>query len=137
MLLDKDTPIGTPLVGVIKEMVIQTMGTRHWGRNNPIHWNADYAREQGLPAPIATGEMSSAFIAEMLVYNFGRHVWEGSRILCKYVRPVFAGDTITTGGVVRDKRQEDGRVRFFLEVWAENQEGTRVTVGEAEVTVPG
>lgn len=136
MLVSKDTPAGTALTGVMKQMVIQTMGTHHWGRSNPIHWNPEFAREQGWPAPIAAGETSSAFIAETLVHNFGRYVWEGSRIQCKYIRPILAGDTITTGGVIQERRETDGKVQFTVEVWAQNQEGTRVTVGQAEVDIP-
>jgi hypothetical protein len=51
----KDTPVGYELDGVKKQAIIQLMGSRHWGRQNPIHWDPVTAQKHGLKAPIATG----------------------------------------------------------------------------------
>jgi hypothetical protein len=135
-VITRDTPVGFELVGVKKKAAIQLMGSRLWGRFNPNHWDPVYAAETGLRAPIQTGEMSSAYLAEMCVNYFGRHFFTGSRMSCKYVTSTFADEVITTYGVVRDKQPDGDGVRFSVEIWASNDEGEKKTVGTVEVTVP-
>lgn len=134
-LITTDTPVGHELVGVKKRAVIQLMGSRLWGRFNPNHWDPDYARSTGLPNPIQTGEMSSAYICEMCVNHFGKHFFTGARISCKYVDSVIAGEVITTSGIVTDKTPIDGGFRFHVDVWAANEAGDKKTVGTVEVDV--
>jgi acyl dehydratase len=135
-VITRDTPIGFELIGVKKKAAIQLMGNRLWGRFNPNHWDPVYAAETGLPAPIQTGEMNSAYLAEMCVNYFGRHFFTGARISCKYVASTYAGEVITTYGVVRDKTPVADGVRFSVEIWASNDDGEKKTVGVVEVTVP-
>jgi acyl dehydratase len=135
-VLTADTPIGFELIGVKKRAVIQLMGSRLWGRFNPNHWDPVYAARTGLRAPIQTGEMTSAYIAEMCVNYFGRHFFRNARFTCKYIASTFANDEITTHGVVREKTPTAGGARLRVEVWATNQAGEKTTVGwvEADVT---
>src|ERR1700690_1035276 len=101
--ITRETPVGFELIGVKKKAAIQLMGSRLWGRFNPNHWDPVYAAETGLKAPIQTGEMSSAYIAEMCVNYFGPDFFRGARIQCKFVASTFANETICTHGVVREK----------------------------------
>ncbi|MCZ8131705.1 MAG: MaoC family dehydratase [Steroidobacteraceae bacterium] len=135
-LLTVDTPIGYELVGVKKRAVIQLMGSRLWGRFNPNHWDPVYAARTGLRAPIQTGEMTSAYIAEMCVNYFGRNFFRNARFHCKYIASTFANDVITTHGVVRDKTPTPTGARLRVEVWATNQSGEKTTVGWVEADVP-
>ncbi len=130
-----DTPVGFELIGVRKRAVIQLMGSRLWGRFNPNHWDPVYAAQTGLAAPIQTGEMSSAYIAEMCVNHFGANFFRGSRIVCKYIASTLANEVITTHGVVREKTPKGGGYRFTVDVWAENEVGEKKTVGWVEVDV--
>lgn len=123
---------GDQLPSVRKEMHAVLMRSRAWGGRNPIHWDASQARDQGFERPIATGQMISAHLSEMCVDYFGFSFFAGAKIERKYVKPVFAGDVVTTHGVVRDVRSVDGRLRVFVDIWAENQHGERVVVGTAE-----
>ena len=134
-LITVDTPVGFELIGVKKKAAIQLMGSRLWGRFNPNHWDPVYADKTGLPAPIQTGEMSSAYISEMCVNYFGRNFFEGARIVCKYVASTKANEIITTYGVVREKTQKDQGFRFTVDVWAQNEAGEKKTVGWVEVDV--
>lgn len=134
-LITRETPVGYELTGVKKKAAIQLMGSRVWGRFNPNHWDPVYAAETGLAAPIQTGEMSSAYIAEMCVNHFGRHFFVGSRVSCKYVAATLANEVITTYGVVREKTPKGDGFRFTVEVWAENEDGQKKTVGSVEVDV--
>lgn len=131
------TPIGFELTGVRKKAAIQLMGSRLWGRFNPNHWDPVYAAETGLDAPIQTGEMSSAYLAEMCVNYFGAAVFTGARMQCKYVASTFANEVITTHGVVREKTAKGEGYRFKVEIWAENETAQKKTIGfiEADVDV--
>jgi acyl dehydratase len=133
--ITRETPIGFALVGVKKKAAIQLMGSRLWGRFNPNHWDPVYAAETGLKAPIQTGEMSSAYLAEMCVNYFGADFFRGSRMQCKYIASTFANEIITTHGVVLEKTPKGQGFRFKVEIWAENDEGERKTSGFVEVDV--
>lgn len=133
--ITRDTPVGFEMIGVKKKAAIQLMGSRLWGRFNPNHWDPVYAAATGLKAPIQTGEMSSAYIAEMCVNYFGADFFTRSRIQCKYVASTFANEIITTHGVVRAKTPKGDGYRFRVEFWADNEEGEVKTVGFAEVDV--
>ncbi len=134
-IVTKDTPVGFELQGVKKQAVIQLMGSRYWGRINPIHWDPVYAVKRGLKAPIQTGEMCSAYIQEMCVNFFGENFFQEARLQCKYVKLILAGETITTHGIVREKTPKGKGYRFKVEVWADNQDGEVKTVGWAEANV--
>lgn len=134
-LITRDTPVGHELIGVKKKATIQLMGSRLWGRFNPNHWDPVYAAETGLKAPIQTGEMSSAYIAEMCVNHFGASVFRHARIVCKYVASTYANETITTGGRVREKSPKGQGYRFTVDLWARNEHGQDKTVGWIEVDV--
>jgi acyl dehydratase len=134
-LVTSATPVGHELIGVKKRATPQLMGSRVWGRFNPNHWDPVYAAETGLPAPIQTGEMSSAYIAEMCVNHFGAAFFRNARIQCKYVASTYANEEITTFGKVREKTPKGNGYRFTVDLWAENERGEKKTVGFCEVDV--
>jgi acyl dehydratase len=127
----KDTPVGFELDGVKKQAIIQLMGSRHWGRRNPIHWDPVTSANHGLKAPIATGMMSSAYLAETLVNFFGAAFFENATMEGKFLKSIYAGEVITTHGIVRERISEGDKVRLRVELWADNEEGEIKTVVEA------
>jgi acyl dehydratase len=134
-LITRETPVGYELVGVKKKAAIQLMGNRLWGRFNPNHWDPVYAGDTGLKAPIQTGEMSSAYLAEMCVNHFGKNFFLGTRMVCKYIGSIAANEIVTTHGVVREKTPKGDGFRFTVDIWAENEAGEKKTVGTVEVDV--
>ena len=94
LLITRDTPVGYNLESIKKRAVIQLMGSRLWGRFNPNHWDPVYAAATGLSAPIQTGEMSSAYLAEMCVNHFGAQMFSNARMVCKYVASTLANEVI-------------------------------------------
>ena len=135
MLITPDTPVGFELIGVKKKAAIQLMGSRLWGRFNPNHWDPVYAAATGLKAPIQTGEMSSAYIAEMCVNYFGASMFRNARINCKYVSSTLANEVITTHGIVTAKTAKGSGFRFKVDVWAQNEHGEKKTIGFVEADV--
>jgi acyl dehydratase len=124
----RDTPVGFELDGVKKQAVIQLMGSRHWGRVNPIHFDPVTAAKHGFKTPIQTGMMSGAYLAETCVNFFGAAFFQNATMEGKFIRPIYAGETITTRGVVREKTPEGNGFRFKVELWSENEDGEVKTV---------
>jgi acyl dehydratase len=129
------TEVGTEIDGVKKVAVVQIMGSRHWGRVNPIHFDPVTAAKHGFKAPIQTGMMSAAYLAETCVNFFGASFFQNSTIEGKFVRPVYAGEVITTHGVVTDKVSEGDGYRLTVNLWADNQDGEVKTVATVTVHV--
>jgi hypothetical protein len=71
----------------------------------------------------------------MCVNYFGRNFFTDARMTCKYVNSTYANEVITTHGVVREKTPASGGFRFKVEIWAENDEGEKKTVGWVEADV--
>jgi len=134
-IISRETPIGFALEGVKKKAAIQLMGSRLWGRFNPNHWDPVYAAQTGLKMPIQTGEMSSAYLAEMCVNYFGRNFFKNSRVVCKYVASTGANEIITTHGVVSEKTPKGSGFCFKVDIWTDNEAGEKKTVGWVEVDV--
>jgi acyl dehydratase len=76
--------------------------------------------------------MTSASLAEVCVDYFGPAFFEGGRIRCKFIHPVYAGDVITARGTVRAVTAAGDRPRVTLDLWAENQDGRKVVAANAE-----
>ncbi|MFT5449282.1 MAG: 3-hydroxybutyryl-CoA dehydratase [Gammaproteobacteria bacterium] len=99
---------------------------------NPIHMDGDWARENTpYPDRIAHGVMTTALMSPAITGFCER--WQIRTALVstssKYIRPVVAGDTITTTLTLVEKMDE--RKRFRLEAVATNQRDEVVMVGEA------
>jgi acyl dehydratase len=135
LLVTRDTPVGYELQPIKKKALIQLMGSRLWGRFNPNHWDPVYAAATGLKAPIQTGEMNSAYLAEMCVNHFGEQMFKGARMSCKYVASTLANEVITTHGRVREKIPKGQGYRFVVDIWCDNEDGEKKTVGFLEVDV--
>ena len=108
-----------------------------------IHTDSDKARSMGLERPVASGQMSFAYLHELLAREFGADFRQGGELAATFLKPVYAGDTVTAQGVVRqahheqgDKGPPEGRTTVALEVWVENEGGEKVAAGEARVTIP-
>jgi acyl dehydratase len=133
----KQIPIGaqvTPLYKPItfEQMVAFTGITADLAAGQKTyHTDVEFARSLGLPTAIAQGQMSACHISEMMTRFLGWGWRRGGRMLVKFISAVFAGDTLYVTGTVKQKVPEGDATRIILDVWCENQAGTKVTVGEA------
>jgi len=65
--------------------------------NHPIHYDVEYCRERGLPAPLAHGFQIlcvTAAGAGTFAHAIGDTLLGFIEQSCKFLRPVFAGDTL-------------------------------------------
>jgi acyl dehydratase len=132
LVADNRIRVGEALPPLTKPISQRQIDCYSGVRPRSIHTDPDWAREKGFRAPLAQGMMSTAYVSEMMVALLGEGFVEGGRMAVKFIKPVFAGDTLTLHGVVREKQAADaGRTRVVVEVWCENQEGVKTMVGEA------
>ena len=101
-----------------------------------IHTDPEKAKAMGLERPIASGQMSYSYIHEMLCREFGIDFRQGGDLSVTFLKPVYAGDTVTTNGIVEDSQDVDGRRTLSINVWLENQDGNKTSTGSANVTIP-
>ncbi len=101
-----------------------------------IHTNDDFARSQGLPGVIADGMHSTNWISNMLIAQFGMDYIGHGELRTKFIKPVYENVLITPRARVQSvERLESGAVVYSLEVWCEDQDGVKLTVGDAKVEV--
>jgi acyl dehydratase len=80
--------------------------------------------------------MSFAYLHELLARQFGPDFRQGGHLSVTFLKPVYAGDTLTAHGVVSNKENIDHRTRLGLQVWLENQQGEKTAEGYVEVIIP-
>jgi 3-hydroxybutyryl-CoA dehydratase len=131
----EDLAIGQEIAPIVKHMTIERMSRPLMAGGNPIHYDPVFAQNAGFPAPIATGVMSSAFLSEMLTRAFGVDWIRSGSIDVKFIRPIYAGDTVTARGRITGKHETSTGIRIVLQIWCETQRGDPVTVGSAQVVV--
>jgi len=98
---------------------------------HPIHMSLDWVKQHTkYPDRIAHGLLTSALMSRPIVDFCERHAIKSVLVSssAKYVRPVFAGDTVTTTLTLVEKIQQKKRLRF--EVLSVNQHGEVVMAGE-------
>ncbi len=131
----EDLVVGREIEPTVKQMTLQRMSRPLMAGGNPIHYDAAFAKNAGLPAPIATGVMASAFLSEMLTKAFGVEWIRGGVMDVKFIRPIYAGDTVTARGRIAARSAMSTGVCIALDIWCETQRGEAVTVGTASVVV--
>lgn len=102
-----------------------------------IHTDEEYARSQGLEAPIADGMLATNWISSLLVATFGTEFFTGGYLRTKYIKPTYVGVLVRPVLVCRSRVEHDGATTFGFEAITEDDAGEKLTDGEAEVRVPG
>ncbi|BDG58989.1 hypothetical protein caldi_00790 [Caldinitratiruptor microaerophilus] len=133
----EDVRVGDPLPTIEKPPVTKVQLVQYAGASgdfNPIHTDDETARRVGLDGVIAHGMLSMGFLGQLLT------TWAGPesvrRLKVRFREMVRPGDVLTLHGTVTGARPDGAGGLVTVEVWAENQRGERVTVGEAEVFLP-
>ena len=134
MDLDK-IAVGDEIPSLEKHPTVQqlVMWAGASGDYNPIHYDKDFALARGLPGVVVHGQLSTAFICQMLSDWYGK---KGSlaKLNVSYKGLNFPGDTLVCRGIVREKLG-DGLIA--LDVRVENQRGEKTVTGTAVVKLLG
>jgi acyl dehydratase len=100
-----------------------------------IHYDKDFAIDNGLPGVIVHGWLTLSFLGQMLTDWLG----EGGRLV--KLNGSYRGmnkvheDIICSGKVVK-KYAEEGKNYARVEIWAENPQGEKTVTGTAVVKLP-
>ena len=101
-----------------------------------IHTDEEYAKTQGLAGIIADGMISTNWISSMLLQRFGMAYLENGELRTKYIKPIFLGTKVFVRGKVLSREPNaSGTITYRLEVWCEDGDRTKLTVGDACVEV--
>ena len=116
---------------VTAEMLAQFC--RITGDVNPLHTDEEFAKKKGYETRLAYGMLTASFLSTLAgVYLPGErsliHSFE-----TKFVKPVYAGDTLTISGQVTECN-ELFRV-FTMKTTIVNQKGEKVLRGKMQVGV--
>ena len=98
---------------------------------NLIHYDLAAAKQAGFPAPLVHGAIAAALVSEACRTHFGPAWLAAGRLKVSFIKPLFVGQTATTGG-----RPLPGLGAPRYEVWCRNESGEDVVVGEAECPPP-
>ena len=132
---------GSELTPLVKPPITREQLRRYAdasGDYNPIHLDEEAAQRVGLDGVIAHGMLSMAFLGQFVQQQIndtsGAYI---SELKVRFVDMVRVGDALTCHGVVMGhKMHEDGSTLVAIECWEHNQQGEKVTIGEAVVAVP-
>jgi acyl dehydratase len=120
----------------------RTTGLHEWNRfaavNDEfvsIHMDDEAGRAAGFPGAIGMGRLQWSYLHNML------RAWlpPGGRIVAiraELRAPNRNGATITAHGVVTAVWDEGGQRRVELDIWIDDEEGSRLAPGSAVVEVP-
>lgn len=103
------------------------------GDINPLHNDAEYAKSLGHPDRVVYGMLTASMLSTLAgVYMPGKYSLI-HEVDIKLEKPVFAGDTITIEGVVKEKN--DTFSFIVLKVVAKNQDGKKVLKATMQIGV--
>jgi len=100
----------------------------HWPAKN-IHTDLDAAKRCGLNTRAASGAMFEGYLADHMIDLFGEEWLNYGEMNLAFINIVDKDDTLVPTGVVKSKEVVGSRVEFALDLWCENQYGTKVVVG--------
>ena len=105
------------------------------GDENPLHLDADFARQAGHPGCVAFGMMTSAFYSRLV----GMHL-PGRRALLHGISvdfhsPAYSGDILTVSGTVSFRNEAYRRLE--LKATIVNQHGALISRARIQVGVHG
>jgi len=127
-LARRDTPVGAALPPVStylsrkRFLLRQQMYFR--SQNPTLHVDPNAARQEGLPAPVASAPDVMALACQSAMQFFGAGWIQGGQAELTSVRPSYAGDYLHARGRVTDRQEQaDGSVRLLCEVAVVDQHG--------------
>jgi acyl dehydratase len=99
------------------------------GDNNPLHMDANFARERGFADRVVYGMLTSSFYSTLAgVYLPGKYCLLHS-VDSSFHAPVFVGDKLTVSGVVKIKYETTKTIEIAAKIV--NQDGKKV--GKAKI----
>jgi acyl dehydratase len=133
----EDVSVGEEIPPLTKNCSTQQLV--HWaaasGDFYQIHYDINYAKNNGLPGLIVHGAFKHAFLGQLL-FEWTQDVRSIKRWQVQYRGMDIPTEDILCRAVVTKKYQEDGQNLVELDIWTENPEGLKTTPGIALIALP-
>jgi 3-hydroxybutyryl-CoA dehydratase len=101
-----------------------------------IHTDVEFARSEGFVTANADGMIMTNWCQEMLLRAFGMDYLERGELRTKYIKPVNLGVELHVRGRIKEAvKQANGNTLYTIDVWCEDEHGTKLTDGDAKVDV--
>jgi acyl dehydratase len=128
--LPADGPVLETLTG--RRRVVSEADCDHFvGESRNYHNDVEEARKLGFNEIVVQGTFVTCFISELMTQRFGEGWFLGGRMSLTFVNPLWAGEAVSAGGIVREITPEGTLQRAHLDVWTAKDDGTRTIVGTA------
>ena len=99
-----------------------------------IHTDVDFAKSEGFVTANADGMIMTNWCSEMLLRAFGMDYLARGELRTKYIKPVNLGVELhVRGRITEAKEQSNGNVLYTIDVWCEDEHGTKLVDGDAKV----
>lgn len=105
------------------------------GDFNQIHYDKDHALSMGLPGVILHGALKSAFLAQILTDWIGIS-GKLKKLGCQYRQMDEPGRPLFCKGLVQTKYVDNEEYLVECDIWLENEQGEKSTLGWAIVSLP-
>ena len=133
----KRLAVGEELPPLTKTIVQRQIDCFSGVRPHSIHTDPEWARQKGFRAPLVQAMMSTAYVSQMMMQFAGTGFVKGGSMSVSFIKPVYAGDTLTVRGRVKSREPQGKSARVTVEVWCENQDGVKTMVGTASAIEAG
>lgn len=128
-------PPDEPSIETLKPLSMKMTIERLTEFEGPIPLNAhndeQLAAERGWPGPLAQGQLGYGLLCRVLRDRFDEGFIIGGTTDVRFIRPVYAGQTVTAKAEVLEESSGKARLR----VWVENEDGAPVIAGSATAKV--
>jgi len=114
-----------------RRVITEESCNRFTGERRNYHNDLDESKKLGFGEIVVQGTYITCFISEMMTRRYGEGWFLGGRMALTFVNPLWAGEAVQAGGVVREITAEGPLRRAQLEVWTAKDDGTRTIVGTA------
>ena len=97
-----------------------------------IHNDEEFARQNIFGGTVNAGPATMSYVDQMLQLSFPlKAFYNGGSLLMRAITPFRSGDTVTFGGEITGKREEDGKGLVECRVKGTNQRGDLVCLADA------
>jgi acyl dehydratase len=131
--MEKKFKVGSELSGGQKHISFETM--RRYSGETGIHAQDDAGKDLGLGGALVQGGQLVAYLNQFMMSHFGEGYLKGGDIAVSFIKPARPGDILTSKGVVKEIKSEGENSIVLCDVWLENQNGEKVTVGASSALI--
>ena len=133
----EDVEEGTELPTLRKDPTTQQL-VKYAGASGDyyqIHYDQNFAKDNNLPNVILHGALKGSWLGQIMTDWIG----EGGtlkKLVTQYRGMDVPGTPIYGKGLVKSKHVDDGENLVECEIWLEDHEGKKTTLGSAIVSLP-